>query len=72
MKSSIARTSALSLRPGGGLRVFLLDQLGIGFDVGIPIGLLVHTNIPQGGSKDRQGRFLLGFELHPLVIEYRF
>jgi hypothetical protein len=71
-EQSRARTSALSLRPGTGLRVFLLDQLGLGFDVGIPIGVLIHTDIPQGGSKDRQGRFLLGFELHPIVVEYRF
>jgi len=67
-----ARSSALSLRPGVGLRVFPLDQLGIGFDIGIPIGVLIHTNIPQGAGKDRQGAFLLGFELHPIVIEYRF
>jgi hypothetical protein len=69
---SRVRTSAISVRPGGGLRVFLLDQLGIGFDVAIPIGVLVHTDIPNSGSKDRQGRFLLGFELHPIAVEYRF
>lgn len=65
-------SQGLSLRPGGGLRVFLLDQLGIGFDIGIPIGFLVHAVRPDGGGKQKDGAFLLGFEVHPLVVEYRF
>lgn len=65
-------SQALSLRPGGGLRIFLLDQLGIGFDVGLPIGFLVHAVRPDGGGKDKDGAFLLGIEVLPLVVEYRF
>lgn len=65
-------SQSLSLRPGGGLRIFLLDQLGIGFDIGIPVGFLVHAVRPDGGGKDKDGAFLLGVEVLPLVVEYRF
>lgn len=61
----------LNLRPGGGIRIFLLGYLGVGADVTIPIGFLVHTDEP-GGAVDRSGGFLLGFEIMPLVVEYRF
>lgn len=63
----------LNLRPGAGLRIFPLDQLGVGIDVNIPIGFLVHTNvIPTTGTTDKSGGFLLGFEIMPLTAEYRF
>ncbi|MBC8068426.1 MAG: hypothetical protein IAG13_08840 [Deltaproteobacteria bacterium] len=65
-------SQSLSLRPGGGLRFFLLDQLGIGFEIGVPVGFLVHAVRPDGGGKDRDGAFLLGVEVLPLVVEYRF
>ncbi len=61
----------LNVRPGGGIRVFLLSNLGVGADVNIPIGFLVHTDEP-GGATDRSGGFLLGFEIMPLVGEFRF
>jgi len=65
----------LNLRPGGGLRIFLLDQLGVGMDVNIPFGFLVHTDIISDGaaegSEDKNGGFLLGFETL-LAVEYRF
>ncbi|MCH9686216.1 MAG: hypothetical protein K0V04_32585 [Deltaproteobacteria bacterium] len=66
------RTWTLNLRPGGGLRIFLLDQLGIGMDVAIPVGFLVHTEAEAAQSEDRSGGFLLGFEIMPLTVEYRF
>lgn len=68
-----ARTNSwtLNLRPGGGIRVFPVSNLGVGADVNIPIGFLVHTDEPATG-KDRSGGFLLGFEILPLVGEFRF
>ena len=62
----------LNVRPGGGLRVFLLEDLAIGGDINLPLGVLVHTDLPLGGSKSHSGKFLLGVELLPLVLEYRF
>jgi hypothetical protein len=68
------RTSSwtLNLRPGGGVRLFLLDELALGFDLNIPFGFLIHTDIPIGEEKDRQGQFLIGIEILPVVLEYRF
>ncbi len=62
----------LNLRPGAGLRLFPLDQLGVGMDVNIPIGFLVHKNAIPVGGEERNGGFLLGFEIFPLTLEYRF
>ncbi|MCA9709642.1 MAG: hypothetical protein KDK70_27635 [Myxococcales bacterium] len=62
----------LNLRPGAGLRFFLLDQLGIGMDLNIPIGFLVHTDAIPAGGEDKSGGFLLGFEIMPLLVEFRF
>lgn len=62
----------LNLRPGGGLRIFLLEQLGFGMDVNIPIGFLVHTDAIPGAGENKSGGFLLGFEIMPLMVEYRF
>lgn len=66
------RSQAITLRPGGGLRLFLLQDLGVGVDVNIPIGVLIHRNLPQNGQKDTQSGFLLGLEILPLIVEYRF
>lgn len=63
----------LNLRPGAGLRIFPIDQLGVGIDVNIPIGFLVHTDVaPGAGTTNKSGGFLLGFEIMPLTAEYRF
>lgn len=62
----------LNLRPGAGLRIFPLEQLGVGIDVNIPVGFLVHTNAIPAGGDDKSGGFLLGFEILPLTLEYRF
>jgi hypothetical protein len=71
-EQSRLRSWTLNLRPGAGLRIFPLDQLGVGIDVNIPVGFLVHTDaIPEGGE-DKSGGFLLGFEIMPLTLEYRF
>lgn len=64
----------LNVRPGGGIRVFLLQQLAVGADINIPIGFLRHTEEPDDGSgdEDKSSGFLLGFEILPLIVEYRF
>jgi hypothetical protein len=67
------RSQGLSVRPGGGFRIFLLDVLGIGMDVSLPIGFLVHRNREDAAEDyNRDTTFLLGIEVHPLVVEYRF
>ena len=67
------RSQGLTVRPGGGFRIFLLDVLGIGMDVSLPIGFLVHRNLEEGAEDyNRDTSFLLGIEVLPLVVEYRF
>jgi hypothetical protein len=65
-------SQGMTIRPGGGLRIFLLDQLGIGMDVALPLGFLVHKMRYANGDEDKDGAFLLGIEVLPLVVEYRF
>jgi hypothetical protein len=38
----------------------------------LPIGFAINSEIPPGGPKDKEGSFLLGIELLPVVVEYRF
>lgn len=71
-RQSRLRSWTLNLRPGAGLRLFLLDNLGIGMDFNIPIGFLVHTDALPAGGEDRSGGFLIGFEIMPATLEYRF
>jgi hypothetical protein len=71
-EQSRLRSWTLNLRPGAGLRIFPLDQLGVGIDVNIPVGFLVHTDAIPLGGEDKSGGFLLGFEIMPLTAEYRF
>lgn len=66
------RSWTLNLKPGGGVRVFLFSEFGVGADINLPIGFLVHRDVPEGGSPDNSGEFLLGIEVLPLVAEYRF
>jgi len=65
-------SQGMTIRPGGGIRVFLLDQLGIGADLGLPLGFLVHKLRNENGDEGRDSAFLLGIEVLPLVVEYRF
>lgn len=67
------RTQALSVRPGGGIRVFLLADLAVGADINLPIGVLIHRDVPPApAEKDTEAGFLLGIEVLPLIVEYRF
>jgi hypothetical protein len=66
------RSWTLNLRPGGGFRVFLLGNLGVGSELNIPIGFLIHRDLPSSADVQREGDFLLGLEVLPIVVEYRF
>lgn len=67
------RSQGMSIRPGGGFRIFLLDTLGIGMDVALPLGFLVHRSLEDGAEDyGRDTTFLLGIEVLPLALEYRF
>jgi hypothetical protein len=54
------------------VRLFLMQDLAVGADINLPLGFLVHTDVPVGGDKDRSAAFLLGIEILPLIVEYRF
>jgi hypothetical protein len=69
---SRTKSWTLNVRPGGGVRLFLMQDLAVGADINLPLGFLVHTDVPVGGDKDRSAAFLLGIEILPLIVEYRF
>ena len=71
-EQSRTRSWTLNLRPGGGVRLFLLDELALGFDINLPIGFLIHTDRPLTEERQRESGFLLGIEILPLILEYRF
>lgn len=73
----------MSLRPGMGLRVFPLENLGIGAEVSAQIGFVHHRGVEldevmaralpeQAPERGANTDFLFGFEVLPLVIEGRF
>ncbi|MCB9752142.1 MAG: hypothetical protein H6713_19435 [Myxococcales bacterium] len=69
---SLQWSGTFSLRLGGGARLFLLDYLALGIDVALTIGFTQSLNIPLGGSEEKVTSFLLGMEILPLLLEYRF
>ncbi len=66
------RSWTLNIKPGGGVRIFLFSEFGVGADINLPLGFLIHRDVPEGGTADSSGEFLLGIEVLPLVAEYRF
>jgi hypothetical protein len=70
------RSQYIALKPGGGFRLFLLPELGLGSEINIPIGVLIHRNVTDDGVgnpvRDTGAGFLLGFEIMAVVVEYRF
>ncbi len=70
------RSQYIALKPGGGYRLFLTPELGLGSEINIPIGVLIHRNVTDDGVgnpvRDTGAGFLLGFEIMAVVLEYRF
>lgn len=66
-------TWTLNLRGGGGLRVFPILDLGVGIDVNVVLGFSRSSDLPLAPALPaKSSKFLLGVELLPLVVEYRF
>ncbi len=63
----------LSVRPGGGVRFFPILDLAIGFDVNFVFGAMVSKDLPLAAkSATKTANFLIGMEILPLIVEYRF
>jgi hypothetical protein len=62
----------LSARFGGGLRFFLLTQLGIGVDLNFVLGFTRSKDTPLAQATHKSSDFLFGMEILPLIVEYRF
>ncbi len=68
-------TFSMSARGGGGVRFFLLSDLALGVDLNLGLGFGNHGEEVADGSGDKAKRrttFLLGMEVLPLLLEYRF
>lgn len=64
---------SMSLRPGGGVRFFPILDLAIGFDINFQLGFTVGKDRPLAAkSFERHANFLIGMEILPLIVEYRF
>lgn len=66
------RTFAFSLRPGGGVRFFMLADLAIGIDLNFHVGVYGHKDQDIGEDAKGSAQFNLGIEVLPLILEYRF
>jgi len=62
----------MNLRAGGGLRFFFLDYLGIGLDLNLAFGFVRSKDQQLNLAAEKSGKFLLGMEILPLIVEYRF
>lgn len=65
-------TWTLNLRGGGGLRFFPILDLGVGVDLNLVIGLTRSTDVELAMPRTKSTNFLIGMEILPLVVEYRF
>jgi hypothetical protein len=63
---------SLSVRGGGGLRVFLLRNLALGLDLNLILGFTISKDRPLGQPSETNANFLVGMEILPLLVEYRF
>lgn len=71
-QQSIQSTWNISARGGGGARLFLLRDLAIGMDLNLILGVRVSKDTPLSGQTTTKAGFLLGMEILPLIVEYRF
>ena len=72
-RQALINAWTLSVRPGAGIRLFFLPDLGIGLDLNFQIGFQVDRFQAMGqAAADTQARFMAGLEVLPLIIEYRF
>lgn len=63
---------SLSVRPGGGLRLFLVEDVALGFDVNFILGFMSSKDKPASAPVEKKTNFLFGMEILPLIVEYRF
>lgn len=63
---------SLSVRGGGGLRLFLLRDVAIGLDVNLLLGFTISRDQPLSKQPETNANFLIGMEILPLIVEYRF
>lgn len=63
---------SLSVRGGGGLRVFLLRNLALGLDLNLILGFIISKDRPLARPSETNANFLIGMEILPLLVEYRF
>lgn len=63
---------SMSVRGGGGLRLFLLRELAIGLDLNLILGFIISKDRPLAQQSETNANFLIGMEILPLLVEYRF
>lgn len=63
---------SMSLRGGGGVRLFLLRDLAIGLDLNLILGFIISRDKPLAREPETVANFLIGMEILPLIVEYRF
>jgi hypothetical protein len=65
-------TWTMNVRGGGGLRLFLTNDMALGLDVNLVIGFTRSKDVPLSMPATKVTNFLIGMEILPLLFEYRF